>query len=105
MAVFDHWGFLIDPSVARRWRRLESYAELRQQRQMDRWDRVGGLEIVQQFNQAGTHAQLQRNSELFWHGVPEHLRKHVYMLVRGACVGFECERVRACVPPPVPIGT
>ena len=55
----------------------------------DRWDRVGGLEIVQQFANTGT-AELQRNAELFWCGVPEHLRKHVYMLVRGACV-------RACV--------
>jgi hypothetical protein len=38
--VFDQWGFLVDPSVSQQWRRLDSYVDLRQQRQMERWDRV-----------------------------------------------------------------
>ena len=81
--LFDHWGFIIDPGVTQTWRRLESYVDLRQQRQIALWDRVGGLEIVQAFAEKNDVAALQKNAALFWNGVPEHLRKHVYMLVRG----------------------
>lgn len=95
--LYDHWGFLIDPSVSQQWKRLESYSDLRQQRQIDRWDNANGLERVQQSQENGL-ASLQSVSELFWFGVPEHLRKHVYMLVRGMLShDIDCGTVGCCL--------
>ena len=92
--LFDHWGFIIDPGVTQTWRRLESYVDLRQQRQMALWDRLGGLEIVQAFAEKNDTAELQKNAQLFWNGVPEHLRKHVYMMVRGEIFHVTCGSCR-----------
>lgn len=79
-SMHDRWGFLVPPEYRQQRLSLRSYHEIREQRQIVRWENSGGLDIIARGN---VQSNIANNQNLFWSGVPEHYRKDVYLKLRG----------------------